>query len=269
MLTHLLPIFGPARFPTRGNTLRLDASSSSSLWTTNAGGVLSGHPTDGSSIKSWTDATRHTPTLAGASGSTASPQLLLLTQRTLRDAAGSDVQAWPAYIAGKAAVIETLPFDGLMVHSPHGSNLMDGTLHSSAACATDWTEFAAVNWVRPQHNFAMAWLLRNADFFDDWTNTIQSYQNFAIAVRDAGLTGICFDNEEYAISVGIIPIQSIMRAPKHWSSPTRKRNSVGIRLSPPYKRFGQHAGLCFYSRSPIIVPPRRAWKSAGRGTRQK
>ena len=48
-----------------------------------------------------------------------------------------------------------------------------------------------------KHNFAVVHVERPTDFFDDWTDTIQSFQNLAIVLRDIGIQGIMFDNEEY------------------------------------------------------------------------
>jgi hypothetical protein len=56
-----------------------------------------------------------------------------------------------------------------------------------------------------RHNFAVVHVKRPADFFDDWTNTIQSFQNLAVVLRDAGIPGILFDNEEYSDSIWRYP----------------------------------------------------------------
>ena len=56
-----------------------------------------------------------------------------------------------------------------------------------------------------QNNFAVVHVKRPADFFDDWTNTIQSFQNLAVVLKDVGIQGILFDNEEYSDQIGTIP----------------------------------------------------------------
>ena len=128
----------------------------------------------------------------------AEPKLILLTQSNLRNPDGSEVRVWPSYIATKVAHIETLPFDGIAIHNSIGTELMNGSLHSVAAIAAEWAPLRGVTWTRMQHNFAVVHVKRSADFFDDWTNTIQSFQNLAIVLRDIGIEGILFDNEEYS-----------------------------------------------------------------------
>jgi hypothetical protein len=134
---------------------------------------------------------------ASALPALAQPRLILLTQSNLRNPDGSEVRVYPSYIKTKVSVIETLPFDGIAFHSPSGRTLMDGTLHSTATLANEWAPLKGVQWTRMKHNFAVVNVDRPNDFFDDWSATIQSFQNLAVALRDAGIQGILFDNEEY------------------------------------------------------------------------
>ena len=133
------------------------------------------------------------------------PKLILLTQSALHDTNGSEIRAWPSYIATRVAHIETLPFDGIAIHNPIGTELMNGSLHSVASIANEWAPLKGVTWTRMQHNFAVVHVKRPADFFDDWTNTIQSFQNLAIVLRDVGIQGILFDNEEYSTQLWTYP----------------------------------------------------------------
>jgi hypothetical protein len=48
-----------------------------------------------------------------------------------------------------------------------------------------------------KYNFALVFSNKCADPFDDWSICIQNWGNFARAVKDTGLKGIAFDNEEY------------------------------------------------------------------------
>ena len=50
----------------------------------------------------------------------AEPKLILLTQSGLHETNGSEIRAWPSYIATKKSHIETLPFDGIAIHNPRG-----------------------------------------------------------------------------------------------------------------------------------------------------
>lgn len=125
------------------------------------------------------------------------PQLILLQQSALRDANGNEIRDYPAYIRTKAAWIDTLPFNGIAFHFPSGYSLMDGTLYSTATLSNEWAPLKGVTWTRMKNNFAVVNVDRPNDFFDDWTPTIQSFQNLAQVLRDVGIQGIVFDNEEY------------------------------------------------------------------------
>jgi hypothetical protein len=48
-----------------------------------------------------------------------------------------------------------------------------------------------------KYNFALVFSNKCADPFDDWSICIQNWGSFARAVKDTGLEGIAFDNEEY------------------------------------------------------------------------
>ena len=74
---------------------------------------------------------------------------------------------------------------------------MNGALHSTATLTNEWAPLKGVTWTRMKHNFAVVNVDRPNDFFDDWTATIQSFQNLALVLRDVGIQGIMFDNEEY------------------------------------------------------------------------
>jgi hypothetical protein len=127
----------------------------------------------------------------------AEPKLILLTQSNLRNPDGTEVRVWPSYIKTKVSIIDSLPFNGIAFHFPSGISLMDGTLHSVATLSNEWAPLKGVTWTRMKNNFAIVHVDRPNDFFDDWTATIQSFQNLALVLRDVGIQGIMFDNEEY------------------------------------------------------------------------
>ena len=127
----------------------------------------------------------------------AEPQLILLQGSLLKKADGTDIRNYPAYIKDNVAVIDALPFNGIGFHFPSGYYLMNGTLYSSATLSNEWAPLKGVTWKRATNNFAVVNVDRPNDFFDDWTATIQSFQNLAGVLRDVGIRGILFDNEEY------------------------------------------------------------------------
>ncbi len=135
--------------------------------------------------------------VASALPALAQPRLILLTQSALRNPDGSEIRAYPAYIKTKVAVIDALPFDGIAFHSPSGWSLMNGALHSTATLSNEWAPLKGVQWTRMKSNLAVVNVDRPNDFFDDWSATIQSFQNLAVVLRDVGIQGVLFDNEEY------------------------------------------------------------------------
>jgi hypothetical protein len=108
-------------------------------------------------------------------------------------------------MATKVSVIDALPFNGIAFHSVSGISLMNGALHSTAEFANEWAPLRGVTWTRMKHNFALVHVTRPNDFFDDWTNTIQSFQNLALVLKDVGIQGIVFDNEEYSTPIWDYP----------------------------------------------------------------
>jgi hypothetical protein len=64
---------------------------------------------------------------------------------------------------------------------------------------------ANLPFVQLKDNFAVVFGGVPPDFFDNWTTTIQNFSNLAAAVRDAGLRGIIFDNEQYSAPWGNYP----------------------------------------------------------------
>ncbi|MDQ3565990.1 MAG: hypothetical protein M3436_18485 [Pseudomonadota bacterium] len=123
----------------------------------------------------------------------------------MRRADGSSVANYPAYVAQNRDYIDTLPFDGVSIHTPTGRTLMAGPLISYNAISNDWAPLRGVTWNRMRHNFAIVNVDRPADFFDDWTATIANYRTLARVLRETGIQGILFDNEDYQRSLWHYP----------------------------------------------------------------
>ena len=170
------------------------------------------------------------------------PKLILLTQSQLPDATGATVFVYPSYIATKVAHIETLPFDGIAFHWPLTYSLMNGSLHSVASIAAHWAPLDGAAWSRMQHNFALVGVDKPADFFDDWSNTIQSFANLATVAQDLGFAGIMFDNEDYANELWQYPDECrVTPARIHSSSITTRHGCAAARS---WRRFARPSRRC-------------------------
>lgn len=121
----------------------------------------------------------------------------------------------PAYIARHVALIESRPFDGIVINDYLGRNLMNMSLKVDAPGLVSpdtgaITYEAASRSLAPvkgifkvfRHNFAkvnmfMGWSPPPLSDDADWKTVYESAANYARAVRDSGLEGIWLDNESY------------------------------------------------------------------------
>ena len=117
--------------------------------------------------------------------------------RLLINAQQADFRSSPSYVRDHFAHIETLPFDGLVLTTVSGSNLMNGNPRSAAEMAREFAPVRGLPFAQMKHNFAWVNVDRPADFYGDWSVTIQNFRTFARVLRDSGIKGIFFDNEEY------------------------------------------------------------------------
>jgi hypothetical protein len=121
----------------------------------------------------------------------------------------------PSYIAKHIDLVESRPFDGIIINSYLGRNLFNSNIKKDAPTQTDSatgaiTYDAAARdlsslkgaFKRFHHNFAkvnLAMAGQPPALTDDagWKAVEASAENFARAVHDTGLEGIFFDNEVY------------------------------------------------------------------------
>ncbi|MCE9609384.1 MAG: hypothetical protein K8R23_04060 [Chthoniobacter sp.] len=143
--------------------------------------------------------------LAGLASGIAAPLLISAQQASYRTR--------PEYLRDHFAHIETLPFDGLAISTATGSVLMSGTVRSAADMADDFAPLNGLAFTRMRHNFALVNVDRPADFFGDWSGTVENFRQLAKVLREKGLSGIFFDNEEYK--------RSIFNFPDDCSDPTK------------------------------------------------
>jgi hypothetical protein len=118
----------------------------------------------------------------------------------------------PAFIAANKAFLETQPFHGLVAYLRNDStgvnvttNVMTTTPMSYATISSVLTPLRNTVFTTLKENFGLIQGSRPPDFFDDWSVTIQNFANAALALKDAGLKGIVFDNEQYFSPWGNYP----------------------------------------------------------------
>ncbi len=104
----------------------------------------------------------------------------------------------PEFVRDHFAHIETLPFDGMALSTVTGAVLMNGTPRSYAEISADFAPLNGLVFTRMSHNFALVFVDRPADFFGDWSATVENFRLLARVLREKGIAGIFFDNEEYA-----------------------------------------------------------------------
>jgi hypothetical protein len=118
----------------------------------------------------------------------------------------------PAFIANNKAFLETQPFNGLVAYLRNDSTganatqgVMTGNPISQATIASILAPMKGLAWTNLTNNFGLVQGSTPPDVYDDWSVPIQNFANCAAALRDAGMTGICFDNEQYAAPWGDYP----------------------------------------------------------------
>lgn len=127
--------------------------------------------------------------LALPAASRGSQYLINAPQNSLRNG--------PAYIRDHFAHIESLPFDGMTINTPSTTLVMKNTTRSYQAMSNDFAPLNGLTFTRLKHNFAAVSVDRPADFFDDWSVAIANFRTLARVLKERGIEGIFFDNEEY------------------------------------------------------------------------
>jgi len=110
----------------------------------------------------------------------------------------------PIYIRDHKTFLESQPFNGMVVYLRDDVTLANAT--RGITTTTSWPTASIASILAPMqglglttmaNNFALVQVAGTPDFFDDWTVPIQNFSHLAQAVKDAGLKGIFFDNEQY------------------------------------------------------------------------
>ncbi len=119
----------------------------------------------------------------------AAPLLINAQQATFRTR--------PDYIRDHFAHIDTLPFDGMVISTLTSRQMMTDNVRTYAQMAADFAPLDGLRFTRMQHNLALVNVDRPADFFGDWSAAIENFRTLARVLKERGLAGISFDNEEY------------------------------------------------------------------------
>ncbi len=118
----------------------------------------------------------------------------------------------PAFIAANKSFLETQPFHGLVAYlrnNATGFNATTRTMTTTPLAPADLATLLAPMRTSTfsvlRNNFGLVQGSTPPDFFDDWSVPIQNFANVAKALKDAGLKGIVFDNEQYFSPWGNYP----------------------------------------------------------------
>ena len=103
----------------------------------------------------------------------------------------------PAYIRDHFAHIDSLPFDGMTINTPETTMVMKNTVRTYQQMSNDFAPLNGLTFTKVKYNFATVSVDRPADFFDDWSVAIENFRTLARVLREKGLEGVFFDNEEY------------------------------------------------------------------------
>jgi len=103
--------------------------------------------------------------------------------------------------------IDTLPFDGIMVKFPDYQDVLSQSYVANYAKLFNQLSPMKGLLQKVTHNYAsvLGGNTTPPDPFDDWTQEINNWVILAEAIRDAGMEGIFFDNEEYNVHIWQYP----------------------------------------------------------------
>ena len=119
----------------------------------------------------------------------------------------------PQFIVDNFAFLESRPFHGMAVYMADdpvsGTNvttqLMTNTAMSYATISAVLDPIRNLPFSQLRDNLGLVVANDPPDFFDDWSIIVQNFSELARAVKDAGLKGIVFDNEQYFAPWGWYP----------------------------------------------------------------
>ena len=115
-----------------------------------------------------------------------------------------EVLPTPPFILQNRAFLESQPFDGLVVYMRTSVTSVNVTTRIMNNTPVDYSDIATtldplrnLGPTSLAHNFAFVIGNSPPDFFDNWAVPLENFRNLARALKEAGLRGIFFDNEQY------------------------------------------------------------------------
>ncbi len=111
---------------------------------------------------------------------------------------GWDVPS-PEFVQSHVESMEAMPFDGVVVqmHNELGARIQAQTPAAYETLSAALAPMAATSFTTLRDNFVVVYSTPAGDLFGDWTVPLQNFATLARTAREAGLTGVFYDNEEY------------------------------------------------------------------------
>jgi hypothetical protein len=110
----------------------------------------------------------------------------------------------PSFVRSNFAFLESRPFDGMVIYLQNSfatidasREVMSNTPVSFETIDSMLSPLQGLKFSQLKKNFAYIVGTTPPDFFDDWSVPIQNFAHLAHALKDAGLKGVFFDNEQY------------------------------------------------------------------------
>lgn len=140
-----------------------------------------------------------TPDPTAGAPTTAPTQQPVMSKRLILHNWPGGAAMSPQYVRDNATWFETKRdfLDGVAVIFSGANAVMRNTpttYQSYMSALAPLKDLPAANL---KTNYALVFNNKPADVFDDWSGAIANWKNLAKAVKDTGMTGIVFDNEEY------------------------------------------------------------------------
>lgn len=129
------------------------------------------------------------PTRSGAAVNPSQKKLLLFQQQI----------PTVDYVTSHPTEVNALPYEGIFFSLPSIDSMRAGSVIPVSQFTQELATYKAMHTqlTKVRHNFVYVRLVKTGPFATQTANTAQSLANLAQAARDAGLTGIAFDNEDY------------------------------------------------------------------------
>lgn len=113
----------------------------------------------------------------------------------------------PQFVRDHLAAMQEMPFAGVIVSVPDlGDRVQRQAPVSLAQFRAALAPLRGLSLGSLAHSFAIVYATPAGDYFGDYTVPVENFARLARAVREAGLVGIVYDNEEYFGQVSDYPL---------------------------------------------------------------